>query len=327
MQRGGLKWLWCVWLAMVGWTPAVWAGDDAKLNALYFRVEGGQEEYQVKKGDRLPQIALQKGVRWRVLAKKNNLKNPNKLSPGTVLKIKNTYIIPTDLEHGLLVNLPELKLYLFDQGVLKHRYPLAVGKSDWQTPTGNYKILNKVKNPTWTVPISIQEEMEEMGMEVVTKVPPGPKNPLGAFWMATSAPGVGIHATTRPWSIGHYASHGCIRMLPKQIEELFPQVQVGMPVTIIYKPIKLAYTTDQRIFLEVHPDVYRKVSNLQAAAEALIKKNLFEDLVDWQKVKQVVKARDGVAEDITRHVEAEPVMGQNVPAGGITPNLGKEPGT
>jgi len=327
MRRGGLKWLWCVWLMTVGWAPAAWAGENAKLDSLYFRVEGGQEEYHVKKGDRLPQIALQKGVRWRVLAKKNNLKNPNKLSPGTVLKIKNTYIIPTDLEHGLLINLAELKLYHFEQGVLKRRYPLAVGKSDWQTPTGRYKILNKVKNPTWTVPISIQEEMEELGMEVVTKVPPGPKNPLGAFWMATSAPGVGIHATTRPWSIGHYASHGCIRMLPEQIEELFPQVEAGMPVTIIYKPIKLAYTTDQRIFLEVHLDVYRKVSNLQTAAEALIKKNLFEELVDWRKVKQVVKARDGVAEDITRHAETEPVMGQHVPTGEIRPHPGRAPGT
>lgn len=146
--------------------------------------------------------------------------------------------------------------------------------------------------------------------------------------MATSAPGVGIHATTRPWSIGHYASHGCIRMLPEQIEALFPQVEVGTPVLITYKPIKLAFTTDQRVFLEVHPDVYRKVPNLKTAAEALIRKHLFADLVDWNKVARVVKAREGVAEEITRTSDTEPLMGQTQrPGAPLTNAVSAAPGT
>lgn len=282
------------------WVSLGWA-DDLPGSESYNQLGGGLEEYLVKRGDQLPAIAQRRAMRWRVLAKQNRLKNPNRLKPGATLIINNRFILPNDLTDGLLINLPELTLYHFDKEVFRRRYALAVGKSDWQTPTGTYIILNKVKNPTWIVPASIQEEMEEMGKTVLTRVPPGPTNPLGAYWMATSAPGVGIHATTRPWSIGYYASHGCIRMLPDEIEELFGQVEVGTLVKIIYKPVKLAVTPDNRIFLEVHRDVYKKIPDSLAMAEALIKERQVNSLVDWRRVYQVIKDRDGIAEEITKN--------------------------
>ncbi|MBM4286841.1 MAG: LysM peptidoglycan-binding domain-containing protein [Deltaproteobacteria bacterium] len=277
----------------IGWADTIINPD------LYSELGGGWEEYTVKKGDRLPAIAQRRAMRWRVLAKQNNLKNPDTLKPGTVLRLNNTFILPNDLTDGLVVNLPELAVYHFENGVLRRRYALAAGRTDWQTPTGNYKILNKAKNPTWRVPISIQDYMWAKGLPVVTEVPPGPKNPLGAYWMATSAPGVGFHATIKPWSIGHFASHGCLRMLPDEIEELFPLIEVGTPVKIMYKPIKLAVTSDNRVFLEVHRDVYKKAPNLLKDVETLIKNKQLADRVDWRRVHQVVKERDGVAEDVT----------------------------
>ncbi len=173
-----------------------------------------------------------------------------------VLKINTAHIVPAELHNGLVINLPELLMYHFKNGAYQRRYSLAVGKPTWQTPTGTYKIVEKRTNPTWNVPPSIQEEMEEKGLEVVEKVPPGPKNPLGNFWMGTSACGVGIHATNRPWTVGYYVSHGCIRMLPQEIAQLFPQIEVGTPVKIIYRPIKLALTPQGRVFLEAHPNIY-----------------------------------------------------------------------
>ena len=79
-------------------------------------------------------------------------------------------------------------------------------------------------------------------------MPPGFKNPLGHYYMETSASGIGIHATNNPYSIGCYVSHGCIRMLPQEMAQLFPQVAVGTPVKIIYRPIKLAVTPEGRVF-------------------------------------------------------------------------------
>ena len=64
-------------------------------------------------------------------------------------------------------------------------------------------------------------------------VPPGPSNPLGTRWMGLSAPGVGIHGTDAPTSIGYSESHGCVRMQVPDAEWLFEHVSVGTPVVIL----------------------------------------------------------------------------------------------
>ena len=288
---------WTLFWLLPGWADQIHAGE------IYDEVFSIQEEYQLKKGDRLPSIAQQRALRLQVLDKQINVKNPNSLKPGTTLNINNSFIPPKEVTDGLVVNLAELAVYHFQNGVFLRRYPLAAGRRDWETPTGNYKILNKIKNPTWRVPESIQWEMWDRGQEVITEVPPGPKNPLGAYWMATSAEGVGFHATTSPWSVGRYASHGCFRMLRDHIEELFNQIEVGTPVKIMYKPVKLAVTSDNRVFLEVHGDYYQRVPNFLQAVQALAKNQQLEARVDWQRVKQVIKERDGQAIDVTKSPE------------------------
>jgi L,D-transpeptidase ErfK/SrfK len=150
------------------------------------------------------------------------------------------------------------------------------------------------------VPPSIQEEMDEMGYEVVTKVPPGPKNPLGKFWMGTTASGVGIHATNRPWTVGYFVSHGCIRMLPNEIEQLFPQVAVGTPVKIIYRPIKLALTPQGRVYLEAIPNIYGWELHSLEWVKDMADYYQIADRIDWDKVPPILKTRSGLAQDITR---------------------------
>jgi L,D-transpeptidase ErfK/SrfK len=276
---------------------------DIQAIEIYQEIFNNQEEYVVQKGDRLPSLAQQRALRLQILIKQNNLKNPNAVKPGTTLDLSHSFILPGEVTDGLVVNLAELTVYHFQNGVFLRRYPLAAGRRDWETPTGNYKILNKIKNPTWRVPESIQEEMEDRGQEVITEVPPGPKNPLGAFWMATSARGVGFHATTSPWSVGRYASHGCFRMLKDHIEELFSRIEVGTPVKIIYKPLKLAVTPDNRIFLEVHSDYYQRVPNFLQSVQALAKNQPWAERIDWQRVKQAIKTRDGIALEVTKNTE------------------------
>jgi L,D-transpeptidase ErfK/SrfK len=301
------------------WILASWAYELHAAD-IYSEIFSSQEEYLVKKGDQLPSLAQKRAMPSRVLAKQINLKNPNAIKPGMNLTIRYSFIPPNDVTDGLVVNLAELAVYHFQNGVFLRRYPIAAGRVDWETPTGNYKILNKLKNPTWRVPTSIQWEMWDRGQVVIDEVPPGPKNPLGAFWMATSAPGVGLHATTSPWSVGRYASHGCLRMLRDDIEELFNQIEVGTPVKIIYKPVKLAVTTDNRIFLEVHGDYYRRVPSFYQEVQTLAKSRQLESRVDWQRVKQVIKERDGQANDVTKNnepVAAELHIGQRLYTGEV----------
>jgi L,D-transpeptidase ErfK/SrfK len=280
---------------------------------LYHQVAGAPEFYVVEGRVSLVRLAQERAIKWTALARRNHLKPPYRLKKGMVLKLDTTHIVPDELTDGLVINLPELDLYYFKDGTYQRRYTLAVGKPSWPTPTGNYEIIDKRKNPTWNVPESIQEEMEDEGLEVVEKVPPGPHNPLGKFFMLTSAEGVGIHATNRPWSVGYYASHGCIRMLPGEIAKLFPRIELGTPVKIIYRPVKMALTAQGRIFLETHPDIYRKKIDFMALVQDLARKNQLVGRIDWNRVPKILKAKEGIAQDITRDLPA------NKPATASTP--------
>jgi lipoprotein-anchoring transpeptidase ErfK/SrfK len=125
------------------------------------------------------------------------------------------------------IDLSERKLYLYsgDDQVVK-TYRVAVGMPGHPTPTGAFRIITKQKNPTWNPPDSAWAA----GMG---PVPPGPGNPLGTRWMGLNSPGIGIHGTPAPSSIGTAASHGCIRMRIPEAEDLFDRVFVGTPVEIV----------------------------------------------------------------------------------------------
>jgi L,D-transpeptidase ErfK/SrfK len=282
--------------ALVG----AWAEAEALNEKFQPQMLGGESLYNARSRDSLYSIAGRLGQRWEYLARLNELQPPFALSIGQKLQINNRHIAlsptPTD---GLLINLPGHMIYLFNNGALVKRFPVAIGRPDWPTPEGNFTLVGKQKNPVWTVPRSIQEELRKEGRLVMEKVPPGPDNPLGKYWLPLSAPGYGIHSTIWPESIGHSTSHGCIRMLPEDIADLFPLVQSGTPVAIVYEPIKLA-PADGRVYLEVHPNVYQKRPVYQERLEALVKRFGLSDQVDWTKAAAVLAEQAGVAEDISR---------------------------
>jgi L,D-transpeptidase ErfK/SrfK len=299
-------------LVLMAGVGAAAASDTAP--PLYSQVAGGEETVAVAKRTGVAQLALERGMRWTVVVGQNRLKKPYRLNAGESIKINNTHIVPAELRDGLVINLPELNLYYFKDGIYQRRYTLAVGKLSWPTPTGTYKIFEKRKNPIWNVPPSIQEEMEETGQRVIEKVPPGPKNPLGKFYMGTTAAGVGIHATNRPWSVGYSVSHGCIRMLPHEIEQLFPQIPVGTPVKIIYRPIKIAVTPQGKVVLEANLNIYQWELHPLDYVKSMAEYYGITDRIDWSKVPSILRRRDGIASDITKAPEAPTPAAASVPA-------------
>jgi lipoprotein-anchoring transpeptidase ErfK/SrfK len=122
----------------------------------------------------------------------------------------------------LLVSIADRKLAVIEDGTVKKVYPVAVGKRSAPSPTGTFLIVDRVTDPGYYHASKV--------------VPPGPHNPLGTRWMGLSEKGYGIHGTNAPKSIGHAASHGCIRMARPDLEELFSQVRVGDAVVIIGEP-------------------------------------------------------------------------------------------
>ena len=117
-------------------------------------------------------------------------------------------------------------LYLY-QGMKPWRtFTVATGQKIYPTPLGRFNIVVKWKDPWWYPPNSPWAQGAK-------PIPPGPGNPLGTRWMGISAPGVGIHGTPDPASLGYSASHGCIRMYIPYAEWLFDHVEVGTPVYIV----------------------------------------------------------------------------------------------
>lgn len=287
-------------LVGVSTPPPVWGATYQPSWPIFSEVQGGEAMYAVKKNDSLYSISGHDGSTWQHLAQKNNLITPFKLSIGQRLMINNRHIIPqTQITDGLLLNIPGHMLYLFEQGILTQRFPVGVGRADWPTPVGFFRIMGKLKNHTWTVPKSIQEEMLREGKVVTEKVPPGPDNPLGKYWLPLSIAGYGIHATIWPESIGHSTTHGCIRMTTKDIENLYNCITSGIPITIVYEPLKLAVTSDKKIFLEAHPNTYQKPFSYWDHVNKLALQKGLSGQIDWAKVIQVLKERNGIAEEVT----------------------------
>jgi L,D-transpeptidase ErfK/SrfK len=266
---------------------------------------GNPSTYVVAKNDTIKLIAAKLGVTRHHLMAVNKLNSKSTLKVGQLIQYNNRKIIPQKIRNGIVINIPEKTLYYFKNGKLTRSIPVALGvatktkKFDWKTPTGKFKIVAKQKDPTWYVPPSIQEEMEDDGKEVIKSIPPGPTNPLGKYAFKTSLPGILIHSTIRPASIYSFASHGCIRVYPQHMEEFFSEVSVNTPGEIIYRPVKLANTETGRIFLEVHNDVYGKSAEPYQLAKQLIEKHKLSDRVNWEKVRSVIKQKAGIAEDIT----------------------------
>ncbi len=275
---------------------------------------GNKLTYTVRKGDSLRLIGAKFGVNWKLVARQNKLNSKKPLKPGRKLTINTRRIVPKTLQDGIVINIPDRTLYFFKNQKLEKVLPVALGRTKlrnevlWQTPTGTFRILSKIKDPAWHVPPSIQKEMEQDGKPVKTIVPPGDKNPLGKYALKTSIPGIMIHSTIVPESIYTFSSHGCIRILASNMESIFNEVTVNTRGEIIYQPVKLALSDNGLIFLEVHQDVYDRHENLKVLANRLIKKNNLESLVDWDKVNASLQRKSGVPEDITGSTAPKQVL-------------------
>lgn len=121
-------------------------------------------------------------------------------------------------QRQVLVSIPDRKLALIEDGVVVRIYPVAVGAEATPSPDGDFKIINRVDNPTYYHPGKV--------------IPAGRSNPLGTRWIGLSRAHYGIHGTNEPRSIGKAASHGCIRMAHKDLEEFFTLVRPGDTVII-----------------------------------------------------------------------------------------------
>ncbi|HSW70266.1 MAG TPA: L,D-transpeptidase family protein [Gammaproteobacteria bacterium] len=223
---------------------------------------------------------------------------------GTPLTIATQFMLPPGPRKGIVINLPEMRLYYYPEGSNQvMTFPVGIGRIGKTIPIRSTKIARKTVNPTWTPPEDIRKFDEEQGIQLPKVMGPGPDNPLGPYAIYLGIPTYLIHSTIFPESIGRRASFGCIRMNESDIKQFFPTVTPGTPVEIIDMPYKVAWDNHQ-LFLEAHSPLEER-SDAEAANMAGIVKSIEKNmpknqvtLVNWQLVAYLAEQPDGIPHDI-----------------------------
>ena len=128
-----------------------------------------------------------------------------------------------EVQWTLIIKLSDRRVYVYRDHQLQMSYPIAVGREGWETPVGEYKVIQMIKNPIWEHPLTGEI------------IPPGPDNPLGERWIGFWTDGknyIGFHGTPNTETVGQAASHGCIRMFNQDVLALFEKVKIGTPVIV-----------------------------------------------------------------------------------------------
>jgi L,D-transpeptidase ErfK/SrfK len=225
---------------------------------------------------------------------------------GKHLTVPGRHILPPGPREGIVVNLPEHRLYYYPKPKRDGTrevitYPVSIGKMDWRTPLGLTHVIQKQKDPAWYPPESVRKEHAASGDPLPAgPVPPGPDNPLGQYAMRLAA-GNGtylIHGTNNPIAVGLAVTHGCVRMYPDDVAALFPLIPVGTPVRLINEPVKVAWV-DGELLLEAHPPVDAEGQSFEPNVDqfsALLQAAVGDTTVaiHWDYAREVLQKADGV---------------------------------
>ncbi|MEO0423465.1 MAG: L,D-transpeptidase family protein [Pseudomonadota bacterium] len=257
--------------------------------------------------DTFVSIARTYDVGYRELVLANPEVDPWLPGEGTEVLVPSQFVLPDAPRTGIVLNVPEMRLYYFPPaaegaGRQVMTFPVSVGRQDWSTPYGRTKVTAKQRNPTWYPPQSIRDEHAADGRPLPRTVPPGPDNPLGNHALRLGIPGYLIHGTNRPAGVGMRVTHGCVRMFPADIAELYGLVGVGTTVRIVNQPFKMGWVADS-LYLEVHPPLEEDVETIDRGLTALIEvfvSSTDERLkqVDWGSMEAVYERGLGVPEPL-----------------------------
>jgi len=278
---------------------------------------GANGEVTAEAEDTLIDIAHRNGLGYEEIVNANPDVDPWLPGAGTVIRLPLRRILPDVAREGIVVNLPEHRLYYFpaprageERVVIS--YPVSIGKMDWHTPIGLTKVVQKVKNPAWYPPESVRAEHEANGDPLPKVVPPGPDNPLGLFALRLGIPGGAylIHGTNRPAGVGMQVTHGCMRLYPEDIEALFKIVPVGTPVRLVNQPLKAGWA-DGRLYVEVHPPLEDADHNVVAPDRTALARLITHELrvkpepVDWARAGVAYSEHAGTPVTVTLQSLAE----------------------
>jgi L,D-transpeptidase ErfK/SrfK len=211
------------------------------------------------------------------------------------------FILPKTTRKGIVLNLAAKRLFYFpaDKDNTVITYPIGIGRKGWKTPTGKTTIVAKKDHPRWVVPASIRREHAKKGDPLPRVVPAGPNNPLGDYALRLGIPGYLIHGTNKPYGVGMAISHGCVRLYPENIAQLFKQTKTGMQVRIVNQPFLIGWEKED-LSVQIYPESHRSKKQIRRQLSAFKKKlrrieRKSKRQINWSKVDAAIDRSDGIA--------------------------------
>ena len=268
----------------------------------------GQVQYVVaREEDTLPDFARRYGLGFDEIVAANPGVDPWLPGAGTRVVLPTRFVLPDAPREGIVLNLATLRLFYYpppQEGapegaprvVVTH--PVGIGREGWRTPVGRMRITEKIENPSWRPPASVRREHAAEGNPLPAVVKAGPDNPLGAHAMRLSRPRYLLHGTNKPYGVGMRVSHGCVRLYPEDIAELFGEVPVGTQVRVINQPY-VAGWQDGQLYLEAHAPLAEDARRWQgslAPMERVVQAAAGDapEAVDWEKALQAAAEPRGI---------------------------------
>ncbi len=265
------------------------------------RLIGEQTIHKIVKGDYLHKISEQYNVGLLALTAANPGVDPFFLGLGSDIIIPSAMLLPFIKHEGIVVNLPELRMYYFLPDKNKvHVFPVGIGKKGFATPKATSYISSKRKEPIWRPTKAMRQRyLVKYGKEMVNEILPGPDNPFGQYALRLGKSEYLIHGTNQPFSIGMRESSGCIRMYDDDIKWLYENVPLNTKVRIIEQPIKMSYENGRRQLIEVHSlapvdKITTNKMNQEAVITQAVKNFVGENERYWQQLTPLIKEPRGL---------------------------------
>jgi lipoprotein-anchoring transpeptidase ErfK/SrfK len=273
---------------------------EYELPEKHSRLIGERQIHNVVQGDYFQQIAEQYNVGFLALMAANPNVDPFLPEQGSNIIIPSDMLLPFIKREGIVINLPELRMYYFLPEVNKvHVFPIGIGRQGLATPKVTSYISSKRINPTWRPSKAARQRyLQEHGKEMALEFPPGPNNPFGKYALRLGESEYLIHGTNQRFGIGMRASSGCVRMFDEDIKWVFENIPLNTKVRIIDQPIKMSYENGKRQLIEIHSSLSREQESKKTMVTKAVENFVGKQAQYWQQLMPVFDAPQGLVVEL-----------------------------
>ncbi len=276
-------------------------------------VVGVVQKTLATKDDTLTDIARRFNIGYEEIVRANPGVDPWLPGENREIVIPTQFILPNAPREGIVINVPAMRLFYYPkvkkgETQVVHTYPIGVGRVGWATPEGATKIVRRQKDPVWRPTASIIKEHKENGEILEKVVPAGPDNPLGRYAFYLGWPSYMIHGTNKPSGVGLRSSHGCIRLYPEDIAQLFEAAPIGTQVRVVNQPFVFGWHAGS-LHIQAFDVLEDDTRDWKKAQVKLLKKDLAERIqkelaarnekIDWEAVTQLTHDPRGIPVSIS----------------------------